>query len=208
MRKKQLSAKRLLQWEASEARRRRRQAGKMAKWAVGLRGKIIKSKIPDTQQVRIRRFWSFVEPVYTPSKCWNWIGSKNRKGYGMFRFQGRSMASHRASWIINFGAIPNGMNSLHHCDNTSCVNPKHLFLGTQNENVWDMMLKGRSRKANGSENAKAKLNEAKVAQILKLWASGAMGCIAIGNVFKVSEATIRDVVYRKSWRHVPIPDLH
>ena len=95
-----------------------------------------------------RRFWAKV--AKTDDGCWNWTASKRYKGYGAFCYyrddgtlvQGRA---HRYSWEIHNGDIPDGMFVLHSCDNPACVNPDHLFLGTNQDNVDDMMRKGRHR---------------------------------------------------------------
>lgn len=75
--------------------------------------------------------------------CWNWIGWKDRKGYGQAHFQSKRFFSHRLSWIFYKGEIPIGLYVCHKCDNPSCCNPDHLFLGTQKDNIQDMMKKGR-----------------------------------------------------------------
>jgi len=93
------------------------------------------------------RFWAKV--AKTEDGCWNWTASKRHKGYGAFCYyrddgtlvQGRA---HRYSWEIHNGDIPDGMFVLHSCDNPACVNPDHLFLGTNQDNVDDMMRKGRN----------------------------------------------------------------
>lgn len=83
------------------------------------------------------------------SGCWLWFASYSRHGYGTFSARaeyGRVVTAHRYSWAHFYGPIPEGMCVLHRCDVPPCVNPAHLFLGTQNENIADMMRKGRANK--------------------------------------------------------------
>lgn len=91
------------------------------------------------------------------SGCWNWIGTKNAKGYGVIAGvmdgqrlvpKGQQMLAHRVSWLMHCGPIPKGEGAhgtvvMHTCDNPACVNPAHLRLGTQSDNVKDMVAKGR-----------------------------------------------------------------
>ena len=88
-----------------------------------------------------KRFWSKVH-VGLPEECWEWQANTGR-GYGMFWFGKTPIVAHRASWMMLRGPIPEGMNVLHKCDNRKCVNPNHLFIGTQSDNVQDMLQKGR-----------------------------------------------------------------
>lgn len=75
--------------------------------------------------------------------CHYWIGSKSKKGYGYFSHQGKVKKAHRVSYEIHKGEIPEDMHVLHSCNNPSCVNPKHLFLGTNKENYQDKLMKNR-----------------------------------------------------------------
>ena len=88
-----------------------------------------------------KRFWEKVK-IGLPDKCWEWQANLGR-GYGMFSIEGRSIVAHRVSWTMLRGPIPEGMLVLHKCDNRKCVNPNHLFIGTQSDNVCDMLAKGR-----------------------------------------------------------------
>ena len=85
------------------------------------------------------------------TKCWNWQGFcfKRAPGvlsYGQFNLNGKTLKAHRVSYEIFSGKIKNGLKCLHKCDNPSCVNPAHLFLGTDADNVRDKIAKGRQCK--------------------------------------------------------------
>ena len=80
-------------------------------------------------------------PLSTP--CWEWVKSLHSKGYGQIWFNGKLWLVHRLSWFLHNGPIPDGMLICHHCDNRPCGNPTHLFLGTDADNIHDMMTKGR-----------------------------------------------------------------
>jgi hypothetical protein len=80
------------------------------------------------------------------SSCWLWIGGKDKDGYGKFKWvNGKDERAHRFSWLFFRGPIPESLFVLHKCDNTSCVNPDHLFLGTHAMNMGDKKEKGRQR---------------------------------------------------------------
>ena len=90
------------------------------------------------------------------SGCWLWFAASVR-GYGHFRFRGRQCRAHRVAYEMFIGPIPSGFSVLHDCDTPSCVNPQHLRLGTQADNMRDMMDRGRT--LTGSRNHSAKLTE-------------------------------------------------
>lgn len=100
-------------------------------------------------------FWNKVEKT---TSCWLWIGSKTGSGYGKLKRKGKFYTAHRVSWEVYNGPIPKGMLVLHTCDVRNCVNPKHLFLGTHQDNMDDMVRKGRvnhpAQKGNLNFNSK------------------------------------------------------
>jgi len=88
------------------------------------------------------RFMEKVQPE-PMSGCWLWDGAITGGGYGEMRYLDRRQDAHRVAWMIHRGEIPDGLYVLHRCDVKLCVNPDHLFLGTQKQNIHDMMRKGR-----------------------------------------------------------------
>jgi len=100
-----------------------------------------------TEQTYEERFWSRVDKS---DDCWEWTRGKFTSGYGSVYFKGKRVQTHRVSWVLTFGEIPehdsyHGMCVLHKCDNPGCVNPDHLFLGTQQDNITDMIHKHRAK---------------------------------------------------------------
>jgi hypothetical protein len=96
------------------------------------------------------RFWKHVDRSKI-GNCWLWVGSKTHFGYGQLynhKDKRHPHRAHRLSWEIHYGDIPDGLQVLHKCDNPGCVNPEHLFLGNQKDNVRDAIRKGRAVKGN------------------------------------------------------------
>lgn len=88
------------------------------------------------------RFWS---KVSKGEGCWLWDGHLQPKGYGNFTVGNKTWKAHRFAWVLTFGAIADGLFVLHRCDNPTCVRPDHLFLGTNDDNMRDMVNKGRKQ---------------------------------------------------------------
>lgn len=152
----------------------------------------------------IHRFWSKVDRLW-PDECWNWKGSFKENGYPQMGVGSKTNGTrtmrmaHRLSWLIKNGELPPGKFVLHECDNKKCVNPNHLYLGTNLDNMRDAAK--RNRISHGVRHTHAKLDPAKVRAIRKLFNSG-INCNRIGKIFDVACATIRQVVTGQCWGRV------
>lgn len=140
--------------------------------------------------------------IYTKCgpNCWEWIGQKDPDGYGRLHVDGSPALAHRVSYLLCYGSIPDGMDVLHKCDTPKCVNPEHLFLGTQADNVRDMHAKGRARKRGmkGAEHHQAKLTESDVRAIRRSTELGR----EIAARYGLSTTQVYDIRKRRSWAHV------
>jgi hypothetical protein len=156
------------------------------------------------------KFWAKVASSNfdDPYKCWKWTAARNNKGYGMCWCDGRLILAHRASYLFHLGEIPNGMFVLHKCDVPNCVNPTHLFLGNQFDNMRDMSRKGRQflqrnpeRSIKGINHPRAKITEDEVLEIRRRYRDG--GCQRdIGREFGLGKTTVAHIVNKRTWRHL------
>lgn len=133
--------------------------------------------------------------------CWEWTGYrvKGNHPYGVYRFNNRTQAAHRVSYQLHKGPIPGGSVVRHKCDNPPCVNPDHLELGTQKDNVQDMLFRGRDRVV-GSRNPMAKLNRETVDTIRSEYTPGVVGYKKLAKKYGVSKETIAGIVTKRTWK--------
>src|SRR5258708_7500101 len=143
------------------------------------------------------RFWHSVEKTQT---CWNWKGSKGKRGYGTFCLCGVIHYPHRVSYIIEHGHIRGGLHVLHKCDNRLCVRPDHLFVGTNAENNADMVSK--KRHPFGEKSGRAILTEKQILEIRKKWIPKKVTAGQLAIEFGVSRRNIRSILTRESWKHI------
>lgn len=193
--------------------------------------KVIPTSCPiNLNHKHLVKFWKRVSKLQ--SGCWEWVGGKNQDGYGKFWVVSRSHGAHRVSWVIHNGQIPKGIQVLHKCDNPPCVNPSHLFSGSNLDNVSDRVAKGRSNATRGEnhhfrlhpekiirgdehfsrrhpeliphgiEHHKATLNPEKILKIRKIYSEGSHSYKSIGAMFGVHKETVGDIIRRRYWKHV------
>lgn len=155
-----------------------------------------------------QRFWQYVEPIMDDKGCWIWSGFINRQGRARLCVNGRNANASRISWELHFGPIPKGEGYhgtcvLHRCDDGRCVNPSHLFLGTQADNMADAGRKKRVHIGRGEDSGMAVLKTADVIEIRRLHAIG-IPMIKIRELYPyVCIETVRHAAIRKTWRHLP-----
>lgn len=138
-----------------------------------------------------------------PDACWEWQGHISKKtGYGVACFDGYHYQAHRVSYETFIGPIPEGLHVLHvrHCFLRRCVNPRHLYTGTNQQNMDDKVAVGRALK--GSNSPVAKLTEAKVLLIFESYFHKGVTIAALAKQYNVARANIRHILQRKLWRHV------
>lgn len=145
--------------------------------------------------------------VRAAKDCWLWKGSRKANvgskvlWHGQWRTADGSIElAHRGAWRLMKGPIPKGLFVLHRCDNPACVNPTHLFLGTQADNISDMWGKGRARpKAqHGEDHGNSKLTADLIRDIRASKESG----VELARRLSLSPTTICDVRKRRSWKHI------
>ena len=157
-----------------------------------------------TEERELPRFWEKVEKTET---CWNWIAHKVGKGYGHFHSKGKEILAHRYSYELHKGKIAENLFVLHSCDNPSCVNPDHLWLGTKKDNRTDCESKGRAKlfgskdAKKGEENNKTKLKESDVILIRSLKKEG-KSFDELAQKFSIKKVTVRQIIHRKTWKHI------
>ena len=144
------------------------------------------------------RFWDKVNKK-GHNDCWEWTGYI-MNGYGRFVDSDvkKEIGAHRYSYKLHF-TDPLDKNVCHKCDNTKCVNPSHLFLGTQQDNIKDMMLKNRQNK--GEVNGNRILTNAQVLDIRKLRSEG-LSVKQLSSQFSTSSDNIYCIINRTTWKHI------
>jgi hypothetical protein len=139
-----------------------------------------------------QRFWLKVVPG---DGCWEWHGTINSRGYGFFDVGRQKRQAHRMAYEFAYGPIPPGMCICHRCDNSRCVRPDHLFLGTQADNVEDAVQKGRRKWGH-------KLTAEQVTEIREAVTSGRASRTDMARKHGVHQGTITKILSRQRWPHL------
>jgi hypothetical protein len=148
----------------------------------------------------IDHFWSRVD-VRGPDECWTWSRGGNKRGYGTVRMKRGVISAHRLAYMLTHGEIPADLCVCHTCDNPLCCNPAHLWVGTQLDNVADMVAKGRGL-GRGEASHRAKLREPEVLEIRRKYKRGHVGYGRLAEEYGVKPATIAEIIKRKTWSHI------
>jgi len=166
-----------------------------------------------SHQKQIEVFWSKINkdgsiPVHMPhlGKCWEWTGAKATRGYGNVKWEGHTNKVHRVIWQLTYGEIPSGLEICHSCDNTSCCNPKHLFLGTHQDNMDDRERKNRGNRdnrniASGEQHYAHKLTSQQVSEIRQRYAIGGISQSKLAAEYGVCRSNISIITTERSWKN-------
>jgi hypothetical protein len=151
----------------------------------------------------VERFLSFVEKQ--TSGCWLWKGGKDKDGYGFFWFNGKNRRAPAMALFLLCGVrLPKRVFALHSCDTPSCVNPDHLFQGNQKANIQDAMRKGRRLRVippllRGEKNNHAKLTEAQVSEMRRIYAEGRTTKRELAQKYEVSLSNVKYIIAGRTW---------
>jgi HNH endonuclease len=157
------------------------------------------------------RFWAKVDRR-GPDECWPWKASRRSHGYGVFwagskRANGDNImeGAHRSAYRLLVGPIADGLFVCHKCDNPPCVNPAHLFLGTQLDNMADAVAKGRHvspPNRRGPHPWSAKVDATTVTRIRELHANGGITQQWLADQYGLSQTAVGEIIRRQSWKHI------
>lgn len=152
----------------------------------------------------IKRFESHIMPEPNTG-CWLWNSALLKYGgYGLFGYNRKMLRAHRVSYEIYVGPIPKGLFVCHTCDQRSCVNPHHLFIGTHLENMADMRKKNRAARQTGEKHGKTKISSVDVAFIREMYALKKMSYAELGKKFNLSISGVRHIAQGKRWVYEPM----
>lgn len=159
----------------------------------------------NVDEIAQAHFWAKVI-IGGNDQCWPWTGAKTKKGYGNVRVNKVYWKAHRLAWTLSHFPIPDGYMVCHVCDNPSCCNPGHLFLGNARANFTDMINKRRAKfrdnKAIGERNFNSKLTEDAVLAIRAAYAQKEANQYELAEKYGISQPAVGAIVRRETWRHI------
>lgn len=132
--------------------------------------------------------------------CWIWLKYRDKRGYGHLRRFGKNWLAHRYMYLCTNGDFDRSLNILHKCDNPSCINPDHLFIGTQRDNILDCIEKKRYNRPKGEYNPNCKYSDIIVEEIRELYSTGLFTQKQLSKLFGISKSMVGYYVnntYRK-----------
>jgi len=153
------------------------------------------------------KFGRFID-IRSDEECWEWLGAKDGGGYGAYGSPHLSEnKSHRIMWEMYYGKIPlddvgNTLYVLHKCDNSSCCNPGHLFLGTNKDNMKDKVKKERQSRLFGLRNGRSIMNREKVINLRQLYSTRKYSYKALVKLFGISQSQVARIIKNQSWSWV------
>jgi len=150
-----------------------------------------------------KRFWKKAN-ILDENSCWEWKAGLDSKGYGSFGINYKSIRAPRVAYMILYGkySIPEGMSVCHACDNRKCVNPSHLFIGSNYDNVQDRHTKGRDGSAKGQNHGRSKLTNENVYYIRESFSNGLKTRKELCDMFSMSIGMIKNIINGNYWKSV------
>ncbi len=143
------------------------------------------------------RFWSKVYKA-PGAACWQWVGAVNDSGYGRFRNAGQTLPAHQFAWVFKHGPVPSGKLLMHKCDNRACVRPDHLEVGTHQQNMDDMVSKGRAGKGGSVRH----LTEDVVRELRREYRTGDFTQKQLAEKLGLSVTLVRRALNGTTWAQV------
>ena len=152
-----------------------------------------------TAETQVSAFWSKVDCTAGLFKCWLWTAGGIKGGYGMMTWNGKLILAHRISYELANGPFPKELCVCHSCDNPPCVNPAHLFLGTNQDNVDDKNRKGRGVYLTGEKHGSCKYSDTLIAEVRFQHEQG-MGPMELVRKYGISHTHICRILANKQRR--------
>jgi hypothetical protein len=134
--------------------------------------------------------------------CWEWKGTRDKAGYGRFKYHQKTVSAHRSAYTVWIGPIPDTLLVRHTCDNPPCINPKHFVLGTDKDNAKDREERNPGRQSKGENNGSSILTSDQVLEIRRTYPQRTISRKQFAALYGVGEGTIKAIMRGKTWRHL------